>query len=126
MTSSRAVVPCLDASHRDVFGGRQVVAHEVLEDDPDVRAQRLQVVLAKVVAVEKDPPLVRVIEPREQLHERRLAGAVLAHEGQDLTRAERERQVAHGPAVRPGVAEAHVLEREPQPDGHRHRPRFRG
>jgi hypothetical protein len=35
-----------------------VVAHEVLEDDAGVRAQRGQVVLAQVVAVEQDAPLV--------------------------------------------------------------------
>ena len=70
---ARAVVAGLDAPHRDVLGRGQVVAHEVLEDDADVRAQRGEVVLAQVVAVEEDPALVGVVEAREQLDQRRLA-----------------------------------------------------
>ena len=58
-----------------------------------------EVVLAQVVAVEQDPPLVGVVEPRQELHERRLAGAVLAHEGQHLARVQGEAQVAHRPAL---------------------------
>ncbi len=90
----------LDAADRDVVGGGEVVAHEILEDDADVRAEREEVVLAQVVAVEQDAALVGVVEAREQLHERRLAGAVLADQRERLARAQLERQPAHRPALR--------------------------
>ena len=58
-----------------------------------------EVVLAQVVAVEQDAALVGIVEPREQLHERRLARAVLADERQHLARVQGEAQVAHRPAL---------------------------
>ena len=45
-----------------------------------------EVVLAEVVAVEQDAALVGVVEPRQQLDQGGLAGAVLAHQRQHLAR----------------------------------------
>ena len=109
---ARAIVARLDAADGDVVGGGQVIAHEVLEDDADVGAQREEVVFAQVVAVEQDAALVRVVEPREQLDQRGLAGAVLADQREDLAGAQVERQPAHRPALGAGIAKADVLERE--------------
>ena len=81
------VVARVDPADSDVLRGGQVVAHEVLEDDADVRAKREEVVLAQIVAVEQDAALVRIVEAREQLHERRLAGAVLADQRKHLAGA---------------------------------------
>ena len=120
-----AVVARLDAADGDVVGRGEVIADEVLEDDADVGAQRDQVVLAQVVAVEQDAALVGVVEPREQLDERGLAGAVLADERQHLAGVQRERQVAHRPALGAGIAEADVLEGEAFADRRRERPRIR-
>ena len=61
---------------------REVVAHEILEDDADVAAQLGEVVLAQVEAVEQDAPFGRVVEPRQQLDDGGLAGAVLADQRQ--------------------------------------------
>ena len=47
-------------------------------------AQLVEVVVAQVVAVEQDAALVGVVEARQQLHQRGLAGAVLAHQRQHL------------------------------------------
>ena len=43
-----------------------------------------EVVLAQIVAVEQDAAFVGIVEARQQLDERRLAGAVLADERQHL------------------------------------------
>src|SRR5690349_6467126 len=59
-----AVVARLDPPDRDVLSRRQMEALEVLEDHADVGAQLEQVVLAQVVAVERDAALVGVIEAR--------------------------------------------------------------
>src|SRR2546425_521952 len=48
-----------------------------------------------------------------------------AHQGDALARLEQEPEVPHGPAIRPGIAEADALELEPAPDGRRHGPRAR-
>ncbi len=107
-----AIVAGLDPADGDVLAGGQVVAHEVLEDDADVAAQRGEVVIAQVAAVEQDPALVRVVEPRQELDQRRLAGAVLADQRQHLAGPQLEGEVAHRPALGPRVAEADVFEDE--------------
>ena len=71
-----------------------------------------EVVLAQVVAVEQDAALVGVVEARQQLDQRGLAGAVLADQRQHLAGVQREGQVAHRPALGARIAEADVLERE--------------
>ena len=48
------------------------------------RRRSVEVVVAQVVAVEQDAPLGRVVEPRQELHDRGLAGAVLADQRHDL------------------------------------------
>ncbi len=100
LDDARTIVARLDASDRDVVGGSQVIAHEVLEDDADVGAQREQVVLAQVVAVEQDASLVGIVEARQELHQRGLAGAVLAHQRQHLARAQKEGQCRAPPSAR--------------------------
>ena len=64
------------------------------------------------MTVEQDPAFVGVVEPGDQLHERRLPGAVLAHECEHLARAQLEGEVAHRPALGIRIAESHILEGE--------------
>src|SRR2546425_11838683 len=99
-----------------LFRSDEVVAYEVLEDHADAAAQAVQIVLAQVHAIEQDAPFVGVVQPRQQLHQRRLPRPILAHQCDALARLEQEPEMAHGPAVRPGVAEADALELEPTPD----------
>ena len=67
-----------------------VVAHVVLKDHADLAAQVVEVVLAQVDAVEQDAAAGRVVEPRQQFHERGLSGAVLADQGHVLARSSRK------------------------------------
>ena len=85
----------------------------------------LEVVLAQVVSVEQDSPFVRIVEPREKLHECRLAGAVLPDEREHLTGAEGEVEVAHRPSLGAGVNEADVLETKTLADRDGKRSRIR-
>src|SRR5690606_31933707 len=83
---ARTVLAGFNPPHSNIVGCAQVIANEVLENHTDVETQLLQVVLAKVDAVEKYPPFRRVVESRKQLHERGLASAILAHERQGFAR----------------------------------------
>src|SRR5690606_7888326 len=74
--------------------------------------------------VQQDAPLSRVVEPGEQLHERRLPRPVLADQRDPLARLHRERDVPHGPALRVRVAEPDVLEYEAFTNRPGHRPRI--
>ena len=65
---------------------------------------------ARSRAVDGDPPRRRVVEAAQQLDERRLAGAVLADEGDDRARRQREVDVVEHDAVAAGVGEGHALE----------------
>ena len=71
-----------------------------------------------VEAVERDPALVHVPEPRQQRHQRGLAPARRTHQRHHLARRDRERDVdpASTAAIRSGlIAEGHVLERHLAP-----------
>ena len=67
-----------------------VVAHGVVEqdgvlgDDADLPPQRGQRDVAHVVAVDQDAAAAHVEEARDQVHQRALAGAARAHDGQHL------------------------------------------
>ena len=52
----------------------------LLRHDPELAAQRLLADVAQVDAVDRDRPARRVVEAREQLRDRRLAGAGMADE----------------------------------------------
>ncbi|KAG0771304.1 hypothetical protein G6F22_016594 [Rhizopus arrhizus] len=94
--------------------------HEVLEDHPEIGAQVVQVVVAQVAAIEQDAALVRFVQPRQQLHQRGLAGTVLADQGQHFIGVKLEIQVAHRPLLGIGIAETDVLEHEALTDRLRH------
>ena len=95
---------------------REIVADEILEDDAHVAAQRIEIVVAQVVAVEQDAAFVGIVEAGEQLHQRRLAGAVLAHQRQHLAGIQREAEIADRPSLGAGIPEADILEDEPLAD----------
>ena len=100
----------LDAAERDVLAHEELVLVEVLEDDADAAAQLVRVPVAQIAPVEQHAALGRVVEAREQLDERRLAGAVLADEREALAPRHEEIDAAQRPAFGVGVAEADVLE----------------
>ena len=60
----------------------------------------VEVELAQVDAVDLDRARLRVVEPAQQLGERRLAGAVLADDGERRAGGNREVEVRRGPARR--------------------------
>src|SRR5260370_767001 len=115
------VVQRLHLAHPHVLPQDEVVAHEVLEDDPDVLAQTSEVVRTEVHAVEQQAALIRVVQPRQQLHQCGLPRPVLPYQRDALVRLEREAQVTHRPAIRARIPEPDVLELEAPPDRHRRR-----
>ena len=80
ISSSRGV----ELAVADVVGDRAREQHRILRHEADVVAQRSQRERADVMAVDQDPPFVRVVEARDQAGERRLAGAGGADDGDDL------------------------------------------
>ena len=105
-STSRAHRPAVDpaeaadglAAHEDVLGDRQVGEERgLLVDDGDARLLRLggrrEV---DVLAVEAELARVAAVEPGDDLHERGLAGAVLADEGVDRAGIEAQAAGAQG------------------------------
>jgi hypothetical protein len=82
--------------------GGQVITHEVLEDHADVRAQLRRGRTRAGRARPAGCALVGLVEARQQLHQRRLARAVLADERQHLAGAQREREVRTAQRSAPG------------------------
>jgi hypothetical protein len=89
------------------------IAHEVLKDHADPPPQRAAVPRAQIQPVQHDPPRVGLVQPGQQLDERRLARPVLAHQRQLAAR----RQVKGSPRaprlLGARVGEGHVLEAQP-------------
>ena len=82
----------------------------VLEHDADVcGAATASVHVAHVDAVDRDAPVVHVVEARQQQADRRLARTRAADERDRLARRDREREVAQHRLGR-RVAERHVVE----------------
>src|SRR3954471_12504050 len=115
----------VDLADGDILVEAHVVAHEILEDHADGAADRGEIVVAKIAAVEEDPALGRIVQPTQELHERRLPGAVQSDEGDALARPQLEVDVPNGPPLAPGIREADVLEDEALRDWSRHRRRTR-
>ena len=119
--SARSAAPAFDSAsrmiasggsgRRHVVGERQLEACEVLEDGGDPRAPRLDVQLAQVDAVRLDGAFLRLVQPAQQLGQGRLAGAVLADDGQRRAGGNREVEPVQHRRARPGgIGEAHARE----------------
>ena len=69
----------------------------------------------------KNPPAGRLIQPAQELHQRRLAGAILAHDRDHRAGLEMQVHVIEHEAVGAGIGERHVLEADAlfQSLGHR-------
>ena len=87
----------LDAEH-DVLGdGEDRDQHEVLVDHADAGADRVAgAAELDRLAVDEDLALVRPVEAGEDVHQRGLAGAVLAEQAEDLARPDRQVHVGIG------------------------------
>ena len=86
------------AAHEDVLGDRQVgEERRLLVDDGDAGGLRLRRAgEVDGLAVEQQIARVAAVEARDDLDERRLAGAVLADQGVDRAALEREASGAEG------------------------------
>ena len=115
MSSSSATQSLVDVAagktkrQRDVLGGRERRQQVVgLEDEADAIAPELrEPALAQALerdAVDGDAARGRPVEPGHDVHERRLAGARRAHDGDELALVQRDGDAAQG--VDGGVAAA--------------------
>src|SRR4029450_323458 len=96
----------------DVVERRQVVLDEVLEQDRNAGLNRLRLQVARIDSVPENAPGLRLVELADQLHERRLAGAVLADEPDDLPWFDLQRHAGECTRRPRRVAERHTLYRD--------------
>ncbi len=90
-------------------GDRIVEEDDLLRHEPDFFAQARDLVLADVAPVDEDRAFRRVVKPRQQSRDRRLARAARAHERDDLAGARSEvHAVQH--RLAPVIRERNVLE----------------
>ena len=93
----------------EVFPDRAAEQERVLEDDAEFLTEIAGREAADVVAVDRDSPLLHVVEAAEQAHERRLARARAADDADHLPGRHRERHIVkHGLVA--VIAERDVLE----------------
>ena len=97
----------------DVLGDGRAEQERVVVDDADRAAQRRQVDRAHVGAVDQHGALAHVVEPREQLDQRGLAGAGRADERHRRAGLDDEVDVRQGGPRRALVAEGDVAQLDP-------------
>ena len=95
----------------DVVGHRVVEQQDLLRHQAEPQTQIAEPHVADVDAVDRDPAGDRIVEPRQQLHERGLAAAVGADDGHRFAGPHFELNVAQHRLVRV-VVEVDVLERD--------------
>ena len=81
----------------------------VLQHDPQLTPQICHRDAADVTSIQKDAPLLGVIEAAEQTNDGALAGTRGAHQRHMLSRSDAEGKIAEDGLIRP-VREAHVVE----------------
>src|SRR5256714_8608449 len=79
-TDPRLVIQCLDLAHTDVFAQDEVVTHKILEDDSDVPAETVEIIVAQLDTVEHDATFVGIVEAATENHERGLVRPLLSHQ----------------------------------------------
>ena len=98
----------VEAPVSKVVGNRAGKEHGILEDDGDVLAERGDIVLPDIEAVDQDAAGGRVVEPGNQADERRLAGAGQPDECDHFAGVRVECDVVQDVGA-VGVLEPHVL-----------------
>ena len=100
--------PARGVAHEDVLGdGELGVEAELLVHRGDAGGLGLvRAVEADLLAVDADRAAVRLVDARDDLDERGLAGPVLADEGMDLTGGDREVDVLQRADTREGLGDA--------------------
>ena len=99
-------VQLLGAEHDVLQDGEVVGQHEVLEHHADAGAiASVGELNVHLLAVDLDRALVGLLHAVQDLHQRRLAGAVLADQGVDRARADRDVDVVVGDDAREALAD---------------------
>ena len=108
--AAHGVVVAVRISVRDVAGDRSLEQERLLRHVADLVAQRLQLVVAHVDAVDEHLALRGVVETRHEVDEGRFAGAGRADERDRLTLLRLEIDAFEHGVTRVGVGEAHIAE----------------
>src|SRR4051794_23447867 len=106
----------LDATDLNIAASCHLVTHEVLKNDPDLSVQILDTVLTEIDAVKQNPAGCRVIQARDQLHERRFALPVLADKRDPFTWLNTKVQVVENSASLPGIRKRYSIEQKSASD----------
>ncbi len=97
-----------NSSDADVQARCQIVVDEILENDPDLFVQLLHVVIAQVHSIQQNHAGSRIVQAGQQLHERRLALAILADQCDVFAWRDAEIQILQHQAIGSWIVEAHI------------------
>ena len=104
------VVDARHVAEADRLPRAELEAEEVLERARQARPPLVGRHAGERRVVHENAPRRRLVHLREQLHERRLAGAVLADDGDHGAGRQRQRHIVEHQARRAGIGERHVIE----------------
>src|SRR5215469_966555 len=113
------IVRLADPPNGDILARSHVVAHEVLKNHSDLAGVIVEVVFAKIDAVEINRSLGWIIEASKQFDDCRLAFAIFADQRDTLSLVESEIKVPQYQALSAGIGKGHIAKLHAPP----HRPR---
>src|SRR5437763_14823336 len=94
----------------DVFQRAELIPYEILEEDADAVAQIAGIDVAQIDAAVQDPPSAGLVQPQEELDERRLPRAVVAHQRQLPAGLDAQRRAGERGPVAARVTERDIRE----------------
>src|SRR5262249_22964049 len=108
----RKIIDFLNHSHRNVFSGGHFVAHEILENDTNLAIKALEVVLAKVDAVEQNLSLGGVVQSCDEFYDGSFALPVFADQRYPFPAIKMEVQAVQYQAIGPRVDKRYMAKFE--------------
>ena len=117
----RLLLDARDITQPDTVAGAQLEAKEVLKGAGEPRAPRVGADALERHVVDEDAPGRGLVHPGEELHQCRLAGTVLADDGDDGARGQLHVHILENRAGGARIGEAHVLEADAARDALRRR-----
>ena len=101
---------CAQPRHDQIVPTRKGELHEVLENDAELLPVPDRVQVPDVLPVQRDPPVLRIVESAEQFDQGRLARSVSADQRGEAPAFELQADRVEGEPVRCGISEADIFQ----------------